>query len=147
VNKKYVSARPIIFVGLVLVTVGGIYFGNVNKSLNQSNKCVLQNKQCLFENPSTTLGIKFKHLPVIEEEMLIDFDISDENQINSAWIEGVNMYMGKMPVIFDNDKNVNGVTFLGSCSQTNMQWQLFIEVKNKAGQLTTYSALFSTHAQ
>jgi hypothetical protein len=94
------------------------------------------------------LRINFLQAPIIEEELFIDFDISQGNQIVNVWIEGANMYMGKTPVIFENKSDIKvnrGVTFLGSCTQLDMQWQLFIEVKNKAEQIEIYSASFSTH--
>lgn len=140
--------RPIVFVCLILALIFGIYLNNVNESLSQSNQCRLINNTCTFFTESMNLHINFLQTPIIEEELLINFDISRGNHIINAWVEGANMYMGKTPVIFEHksgNKANTGITFLGSCTQADMQWQLFIEVKNKAEKIEIYSASFSTY--
>lgn len=94
-----------------------------------------------------SLRIKFLQAPAIEEELFINFDISKGYVIAGAWVEGENMYMGKTPIIFeniDNKKTNKGFTFLGSCTQPDMQWKLYIEVKSEAGDTSLYSAFFNT---
>jgi hypothetical protein len=93
------------------------------------------------------LRIKFKQTPTVEEELLVTFDISPGNTIKKAWIEGANMYMGKTPVIIEQlgpDKINQGLTFLGSCSQAHMEWQLFVEIINTTDNTEVYSATFNT---
>lgn len=93
------------------------------------------------------LRIKFIQPPKVEEELLVNFDISPGNTIKKAWIEGANMYMGKTPVIIEQlgpDKINQGITFLGSCSQPDMEWLLFVEIDNNAGKTEVYSTTFNT---
>jgi hypothetical protein len=148
VNKKPKLQHFIIFVSLVFIVFIGMNLTNVNKSLNATEQCILSNNACLFSNDTLDLSIVFKQTPIIEEEMFIDFTLSSDFAVTKAWIEGESMYMGKIPVTIkavNNQATVEGVTFLGSCSQPKMQWRLLVEVKNKqADQTFVYSALFST---
>lgn len=150
-NKKSFTLRLGIFLCLIFTVLFGIYLKNVNNTLNhstQSNQCLLINNACTFKTDSIYLRINFLQPPIIEEELLINFEINQGYQILSAWIEGANMYMGKTPVIFEDksgDKVTKGLTFLGSCSKADMQWNLFIKVVNETEKTEIYSVSFSTH--
>lgn len=149
-NKKFHTLRLIFFTSLVLAVLAGLYLDSVNNTLNQSEQCIFFDNTCSFDSQHLDLHISFLDAPIIEEELFISFEISQGNQIKSAWIEGINMYMGKTPIIFEDEKSkdkLKGVTFLGSCSEPKMQWQLLVEVKDKAGQTKVYSALFKTRSQ
>ena len=65
-------------------------------------------------------------------------------KIVNAWIEGVNMYMGKTPIIFEQTPSV-GITFLGSCNLPEMKWRINIEAQNNEGEINHYSAFFYTY--
>lgn len=148
-NKKSKLLRLIVFLSLVFIAVLGIYIPNVNNSLNNNDQCLLTNTNCSFNTNTFNFSMTFNQKPIIEEELFINFNISSGYKIKNAWIEGVNMYMGKTPVIFTEptDKsNVEAVTFLGSCSQANMNWQLFIEVESPEEKSKTYSVYFSTNS-
>lgn len=146
-NKKIFLPRLFVLVCLIIALFFGIYLSNVNKSLNLSNECIMLNNACSFSTATMNLRIKFQQAPVIEEELLLNVDISTGHTITGAWVEGVNMYMGKTPVIFTNTDGKttnNGITFLGSCTQPDMQWKLYIQVQDEAEKTEVYSATFST---
>lgn len=77
---------------------------------------------------------------VVEEESLLTLDLMEEVankevlQIAGS-VEGVSMYMGKVPVTFSQTDihQYSGVFFLGSCSEPNMTWQMTIDVLFKDG--------------
>lgn len=57
--------------------------------------------------------------------------------VKKAWIEGVNMYMGRTTVFLEKPEGqniANGWFFLGSCSEPTMQWRLFIAVETDKGE-------------
>jgi hypothetical protein len=76
-----------------------------------------------------------------EEEILLTISVPEGIVVSATWVEGVNMYMGKTPVIPEND---HYTTFLGSCNLATMEWQLNINTKNKSDQLETYLVTFYT---
>ncbi|WP_395343238.1 hypothetical protein PN836_002955 [Ningiella sp. W23] len=86
-----------------------------------------------------TITVSFEQTPVSEEELFLNFELPETVKIEDIWIEGVNMYMGKTPVLFEDENAPNrGVTFLGSCNLDEMQWQLKVQlsVNSKQGQHT-----------
>lgn len=150
-NKKPQLLTFIVFASLVIAVFAGIYFSDVNKSLTNTAQCSLHNNTCLFSNEILDLTLVFKQTPIVEEEIFIDFILSSNFVVKQAWIEGNNMYMGKTPIMI-NKRNTGqittGVTFLGGCSNPNMQWRLFVEVENKTSpQIYIYTALFSTKTE
>lgn len=139
----------IIFISLVIVVFFGANWANVTKSLISGQECQLRDNACFFSNDDMELSIEFMQAPVVEEELTLNFTFSDNVLVQGAWIEGVNMYMGKTPVIINTlnyRSPLTGITFLGSCSQASMQWRLMLEVKTKEAEKTfIYSASFTTH--
>ena len=78
------------------------------------------------------LSVTFKPSPVVvEQEIHVTIAFSPQWKLVNAWVEGVNMYMGKSPVIFDavisEVGSYNGILFLGSCSEPQMHWRLATE--------------------
>lgn len=130
--------------------LSGIKIADINKPLNKLEQCELSNNVCHFERDSFSLEIEFERPPIIEEEMFIDFSFSDGYLLQKAWIEGVNMFMGRTPVIQNKISagEVEALTFLGSCTEPRMQWQMFVEIKNnKTEQIYVYSVLFTTKTE
>ena len=53
----------------------------------------------------------------------------------SSHLEGKNMYMGKIPLFFTQNKSQNNhtaTTMLGSCTDKEMMWLLQLTVKSKS---------------
>ena len=98
------------------------------------------------------LEVSFAPYPVVpEEEIIVSFQLPstlglqvDSKTQLKAWIEGVNMYMGRSPVIIENslaDGAVQGVFFLGSCSEPKMHWRLYIQVSDTNGEQSYYETV------
>jgi hypothetical protein len=122
----------------------GIYYINVNKPSVKPSECEITNKTCVFRDNKTVFSINFLQEPEVEEELQIKFVTSGDVKIVNAWIEGVNMYMGKTPIIFEQTPSV-GITFLGSCNLPEMKWRINIEAQNNEGEINHYSAFFYTY--
>ena len=131
----------IFFVSLCFISIAGIYYNSVNKAAESLDECDLSVRQCSFLHKDGEISVKFLSKIETEEELLLSIALPDSLQLEEAWIEGVNMYMGKTPIIPENDVFV---TFLGSCNLEKMQWRLSFKVKNKNGQVENYSATFFT---
>jgi hypothetical protein len=122
----------------------GIYYINVTTPANVISECNMTQKTCTFNNKNRVLSMKFLQAPVAEEELQIKFTTSGDLKITRAWVEGVNMYMGKTPIIFEQTPDI-GITFLGSCNLPEMKWRINIEAQNKEGKISHYSAFFHTY--
>lgn len=69
----------------------------------------------------------------IEEEIPMEFIVDEKYTLSHIWVEGMNMYMGRTPVLIDSNNNKVGVMFLGSCSEPQMQWRINVELVNENG--------------
>ncbi|MFQ3207278.1 MAG: hypothetical protein ACI9IT_001433 [Glaciecola sp.] len=137
----YSKQTLILFIALIAISLSGVYYKNVNSEINRQEECDLTVTKCTFLYEKNKINVSFLSPIVTEEEILLSIAMPQKLKLTKAWIEGVNMFMGKTPVIEEG----NGyVTFLGSCSLAKMQWRLHLHVKNQDGQVQTYSAVFYT---
>ena len=71
------------------------------------NSCNFVNETCEFLIDDRLAIATFSAMPEAEESVTVKL-LVPEGEIESAWIEGVNMYMGKIPVLLDNDGQESG---------------------------------------
>nr|WP_269917044.1 hypothetical protein [Alteromonas sp. PRIM-21] len=95
------------------------------------NSCNFVNETCEFLIDEKLAIASFSTMPEPEESVTVKLIIPEGKNIESAWIEGVNMYMGKIPVLLDSDGKGkwSGWFMLGSCSEPVMKWQLRLNVE------------------
>ena len=128
-TKRYIQILGLIL--LLCAVISGIFLANVNQSLNSSGECDMTLSACTLAVMNDEISVKFEQRPVQEEELFIRFDLPAQFSIEKAWIEGVNMYMGKTPVMFEDDTQLDqGVTFLGSCNLETMEWVMHLNIKS-----------------
>ncbi len=125
----------------------GVYLSNVSSSLTASGNCDLTSDACAPLVFNQTVRVNFEQPPVAEEELFLQFSQNDGLSIQNVWIEGVNMYMGKTPVLFEDPSQTGrAVTFLGSCNLSEMQWALYANIKNNAtSEVALVKFTFSTY--
>jgi hypothetical protein len=113
----------------------GVSQKDVTGTLNQSDGCDITDGICQTSVLGKPFSVNFEQKPEAEEELFLKFYVAPQMSIEHAWIEGINMYMGKTPVMFENQAEPDrAVTFLGSCNLQQMKWLLNVEVKNNATQ-------------
>lgn len=131
--------------GILLIT----YLVNRAESLSlQSGPCQLQQRDCAFDVAGQLGSISLSPRPIpIEEPLTISLHLPTGSELISAHIEGVNMYMGRIPVIAEqqNGQIITAVSYLGSCSEPNMQWRLVLVLQDASGKPLTRSWAFYTH--
>ena len=107
--------------------------------------CIASQSQCQVNTELANFSIKFSQqqlsdkvkteLPFfIELTELVESSQSDqvakENTTNiSAYLEGKDMFMGKVPVFFEQSGKAgvySAQSLLASCSEENMDWRLWI---------------------
>lgn len=94
------------------------------------NSCHFINDTCTFLINDTQAEAYFSSQPEAEESVTVTLHIPEGTPVESAWIEGVNMYMGKIPVLLEQQDNSTwtGWFMLGSCSEPTMNWQLRLNI-------------------
>jgi hypothetical protein len=134
----------ILFVALLIIGFLGVYYKNVNSIDASQDSCDLSLGKCTFVYGIDEISVNFLSPIVTEEEIFLAFELPPQVKLSEAWVEGLNMFMGKTPVIEEGGRYV---TFLGSCNIDRMRWQLNFKIKNQNGQVTSYSAVFYTSNQ
>lgn len=87
----------------------------------------------------------------VEEEitlLLTPLLTDDTIEAVSARVEGVNMNMGRIPVIWwkqPKTGDYKGHFMLGSCSEPKMQWRLVVDVQLQSGKKIQRLAEFSSY--
>jgi len=104
--------------------------------------CLVVKDRCQFNLGNETLTLRFTPEPQIEEQLIVDFRGTGASHIQSVFIEGVNMYMGKIPVVQEKKKEGQweGWTMLGACSEPDMVWDMVITFEDS----TTSRIRFTT---
>jgi hypothetical protein len=81
--------------------------------------------------------VNFNEKVQIEEQNTVQLTLPEQFSLKQAWVQGVNMYMGKIAVVEQTElshltKNAHELWFfIGSCSEPQMRWQLIIELENR----------------
>lgn len=106
-----------------------------------SKQCQLNDKLiCQFnltEHSNEKVLVNFSTKVLVEEQNAVQLLLPENWNLNQVWIQGVNMYMGKIAVLEQTERNqpINNSHslwfFIGSCSEPHMRWQLIIELENR----------------
>lgn len=82
-------------------------------------------------------------------EIVLSSDIFNEEIALSAYLEGKDMYMGKIPLFFTRENesshqpSFKADALLGSCAEEKMQWRMWVTVENKTiGKVKTSARFF-----
>lgn len=157
-KKQTLFSLTLVVLCLLFVLGGYIFSSDVNKSLTRKVECTLRDRVCQFVDELGSLSIVFEQSPVLEEEINVKIHLSENLLLTNAWVEGVNMYMGKTPLIPEHtldfqpgNHNLNAaglfqaLFFLGSCTEPRMQWAMVLEIENTVTeQFQAYKVLFTT---
>jgi hypothetical protein len=107
--------------------------------------------ECSLNVGEQKLSVKFAQTIELEEELSLEINIPNTQILKNVWVQGVNMYMGKTPVIVESNYVQNesvvhqGKLFLGACSESNMIWQLIVQTKDIRNNTHTYFFNFKTN--
>jgi hypothetical protein len=144
--KKQSKINISLFSIALLAVLVGVFFNIEKKGDKPFDVCDMTENTCLFSFQNKDFSIEFVSSVVVEEEIFIKFDLPQTLKLENAWVEGVNMFMGRTPVMdAQTDEVGRYVTFLGSCNLEQMQWRLVFQLSNKNGQKQEFSAVFYTY--
>ncbi|WP_392343790.1 hypothetical protein [Pseudoalteromonas prydzensis] len=90
------------------------------------------NQLCQYNNQVKIWLAEQKTTP--ETPFEIYLSLPSGYTVQSAKLEGVTMYMGFIPVLFEaRDGLLVAHTMVGICSERNMTWKLVLELNNQQG--------------
>ena len=111
-----------------------------NKAIEKSSvvqpACMAFQKSCEVFMDNKKVNIFFNAKKIKPEQPFGIFIVADEQSndfVYSGYLEGVNMFMGKIPLFFEikEDKTIQANTMFGSCSEKNIVWRVWIIAQNK----------------
>lgn len=97
------------------------------------NQCEFVNGRCDFTVAGQSARAEFISPAITEESVTVRFTLPGPVSVKSVWIEGDNMYMGKIPVLVENESenSWSGWFMLGSCSQPVMHWKMLVNIEGQ----------------
>ena len=149
------QSLPIIVVILILTVV---YFINLTTSQDKNdslkaNQCYLVSYACELKVDNNSFNVEFDRFPLEVEEMTkITFSHSSDYLFDSGWVEGTNMFMGKMKLFTssitkqDSNAQIKLELFLGACSEPQMRWKLVLNLTHlESGKSQRIIVFFQTN--
>ncbi|USD29711.1 hypothetical protein J8Z24_06380 [Pseudoalteromonas sp. SCSIO 43201] len=102
----------------------------IHESSEKSESSVTRNV-CKFSSPCNLTPQVSIYLGSGQVEPETEFTIGLKSAtkvvVHSAWLEGENMNMGRIPVFFDAD-TLEATTMVGMCTDKSMRWVLRLEL-------------------
>ena len=119
----------------------------LNSTLLKKNSytCTLYLQKCDIQLNEGPLQVVILEQLVVEELIPVKISLPTPLKVEQIHIEGINMYMGKIPVLLENTEpeKWSGWFMLGSCTESEMKWQLRLNLK---GQTTPHYLYFESKA-
>lgn len=146
--NKHITILAII-ISTILLIGSNYYLSGINPTPQNSNLCNFQQSPCstIIEDLQITLSAGTE---VIKAESEINFELLVKSEkpviITSAWLEGKDMFMGKIPLFFTPNKItqtntlVSAQTMIGACTEESMVWvmNVALEVEGEARLIQFY---------
>ena len=116
--------------------------------------CIPEQSQCTVTIENFEIDVNFNVEKLIPEQPFeVSINLPPEFTVKniSGYFEGINMYMGKIPLIFQTTSiGYVAQSQFGSCSESNMQWRMWLvfSILSKDGQpiqVTRFIDLTTSH--
>lgn len=151
INKdKMPKIQTLLLLFIVALLIFGVaYFvPSQNSDVDTLDLCEFTEQDC-FKVVSNKKLILTASPTFIKSENEITFQLSANNnpsiKITSAWIEGKEMYMGKIPLFFTKDKaKYEAKTLIGACTEDSMIWTMVLNFE-LAGETKTVTFDFRSY--
>jgi len=146
-HLNWINIKQIFWLLLLLALTLWVWLQPLPSDQQVGNSCKLNSGFCQLtvDGFNYELETEYKQIP-LEEEVGMELRFNDGLRPEKIWVEGINMYMGKIPVIIEQQDSgwVKAVFFLGSCSEPHMRWQLIAEFNTGSGTKKQVRFLFET---
>ncbi|WP_206485817.1 hypothetical protein [Thalassotalea sp. G2M2-11] len=137
--------RQFVLLWMITLSVVSCTPAKKTPSLFVKPLCIAQQSQCDFQSPFGQVNVSF-NVEKIQTEQLFKIYLSGNNLpanlTVSAYLEGKEMYMGKIPLFFQYDeqaKHYVSDAMLGSCSEEKMTWVVWFTIADATTDKKTVS--------
>ncbi len=148
--KKLLPTLLYFFVILNLVACNESKSDNNNIHLvsQKSMQCLIEQSPCSFDVGAGRVEVLFDVEKIVAEQafnMSVNYIGSDAITSVTGYMEGVEMFMGKIPVFLEHKsvagemvdeqlQTFTGELFVGSCSAQKMTWKMWLTFTTKNSQ-------------
>lgn len=109
----------------ILVVIPLLLACNSETKKEVSHSSCIENKPCNYSG-GYTISLE-NELISPESEFIIKFKAPEKIKIQQAMLEGINMYMGSIPLFFEYKEGVwQSNSMVGACAEPIMQWRLTV---------------------
>lgn len=149
-----------IFLSLVLIACSPENKSNLvaDNASEKNAQCIVDQSQCEFQLIDAQAQILFDVDKIVAEQsfnMVVKYQGKERLKSITGYLEGVDMYMGKIPLFFDSQKSTNAINdkstessnsaisksaqlpekikqafqtevLVGSCSAAQMKWRIWL---------------------
>ncbi|GAA0345718.1 hypothetical protein GCM10009092_07760 [Bowmanella denitrificans] len=147
-NTSHNWLFSLLFLAIILLMAA--WLGRSDFGEQSASVCELDKQDCAIslDEEDGKISIMPKPIP-LEEELDISILLPAGVTFQAAHIEGVNMFMGRIPVIVEHieGRHHQAVSFLGSCTEPQMHWRLVLNLKRDDGQALHRQWDFYTHSR
>jgi hypothetical protein len=145
--------RFILPLAMLLLLFLFFFVSQLDDKKPQDAQCQIEGTSlCVIQRQEEKFSIELLDTPQVEEEISLLLEYPSSYKLSKAWVQGVNMYMGRSALVIEDIKSnrtktfTNALFFLGACSEKNMLWQLVtIYIEPVSGNEIKLFYNFSTH--
>jgi len=92
--------------------------------------------ECFKTTPFGEVSIRFNVDEIVSEtpfEIVLNVDNPNQSLHVTGYLEGKDMYMGKIPLFFESSQQQMHTTevMIGSCSEPKMTWRMWLTVSDR----------------
>ncbi|NVK56736.1 MAG: hypothetical protein HWE26_14105 [Alteromonadaceae bacterium] len=122
-----------LFVSVSIVTIFLSLPERHQEQHSELSLCWQTDTRCQIPLSVGDISIIVEAIPTVEEQIAVSINLPAGLAISSAYIEGQNMYMGKIPLPLEQTsaQQWQGWFILGSCSEPTMLWRLTLKLKDR----------------
>ena len=107
----------------------------VNPNKLNSPECIVDQSNCVISTKVGDFSVMFNVKKVTTEapfKIFVSYQGVMEIKVIDAYMEGINMFMGKIPLFFKNnmekDSLFSAKTMVVACAEPDMKWRLWFTV-------------------
>jgi hypothetical protein len=134
-KKSIKIGNYLLIAGLIIIAC--LMYINNKSLVTQLSACNLSKSVCSSEILGHRVTVEVQNQPIeAEKEAIFMLEVTHLTQarlINTksimAKIIGKDMYMGRIPVVFNNiaENQYQASSFIGACTEPSMEWLLLVE--------------------
>jgi len=103
-----------------------------NNSIYVKPVCISSQSECIKNTPWGEVSIRFNVDEIVSEtsfKVVLEVGNAKQNLHITGYLEGKDMYMGKIPLFFESRQQMySSNVLIGSCAEPKMIWRMWLTI-------------------